>query len=151
MPKKPAKPKAAKLPPLAKVPPAPGRLGQYGCEYWRALAPLLVKIEALTAIHLATFEVLCETWQTYRDLGDWIDKNPKKLIIETAKGYLIEHPNLRLRQQALGNLKTLWPKFGLTPEALARLGKHGGATARPTKTALQSFAETRNTGDPPRP
>lgn len=135
------KPKAE---PLSEVPAAPKDLGKHGREYWQRLAPLLVEARILTPLHLEAFKVLCETWQIYREmqlklnkLDDW--------TFTTDKGYCAELPEVRLRQTAIQTLARLWPKFGLTPEALAKLGKHGGA-AGGRLPELEAFAAMKYSG-----
>lgn len=135
--KTPAK-KAAKAQPLAAVPDPPASLGEYGREYWLRLSPLLVEAKILTPLHIDSFRVLCEQWQQYRRLSELLDGS-ESLTFTTDRGYVQEIPEVRLRQVALANLQKLWPKFGLTPEALAKLGKHGGARGKKL-TPLEEFA-----------
>jgi P27 family predicted phage terminase small subunit len=125
---------------LKKAPNPPSDLGKYGKEYWNRIAPILIEIESLTELHLETFKTLCSCWNDYCELSAWMKKNPTQTVFETQRGYMQEHPNVRLRQRALQNLTRLWPKFGLTPEALAKLGKHGGAAASKMANPLQQFA-----------
>ena len=121
--KKPVKQSKAK--PLDKAPPVPtGLKGKYAVAYWKRISAELVKVDAITELHLEALEALCRQWQSYRTHSDWCDTNPSKLIFESGKnGHLAEHPRVRLRQQAYDNLTKLWPKFGLTPEGLGKLDR----------------------------
>jgi P27 family predicted phage terminase small subunit len=135
---KPKRTKTAKAKPLDQVPPVPEGLGDFGTEYWSRLAPLLVEAKILTPLHLESFRALCEAWERYRNLTNELAQKDS-WTFETEKGYVAELPEVRMRDQALQQLQRLWPKFGLTPEALAKLGKHGGAR-RNKLTPLEAFA-----------
>lgn len=140
-PKSKAPARKAKAQPLDAVPEPPEGLGEFGRQYWQRLAPLLVEARILTPLHLESFGVLCETWQSYRTLTDYLGAL-KDWTFTTDKGYMAEIPQVRLRQVALLTLQRLWPKFGLTPEALAKLNKHGGARGK-RLTPLEEFAASK--------
>ncbi|QDV26728.1 phage terminase small subunit P27 family [Aureliella helgolandensis] len=141
------KPKTeAKSEPLAEVPEPPSDLGAYAANYWRSLAPQLVELGILTPLHTETFRVLCETWQEYRTLSQWLEADPSRMTFITASGYEQETPQLRQRDKAAATLQKLWSKFGLTPNALAQLGKHGGVKAR-TASAISKFAQKKYEND----
>ena len=109
------------------IPDPPEDMGQYGKEYWTALAPQLVEQGILSPLHIDTFRVLCEQWQTYRSLTIWLDEDPSRMTFSTESGYMQETPQVRSRDKALAALQKLWLKFGLTPHALAQLNKQRGA------------------------
>jgi P27 family predicted phage terminase small subunit len=133
-------PRQRKSEPLRQVPEPPAELGPHGKNYWNSLAPQLIDLGILTPLHLESFRVLCEQWQMYRALTDWLDADPTRLFFTTDNGYQQETPQVRLREKALAALKSLWMKFGLTPHGLAALGKHGGV-AKKQMPAIADFAK----------
>ncbi|QDV56502.1 phage terminase small subunit P27 family [Rosistilla oblonga] len=108
---------------LAAVPKPPAYLGKYAKEYWVTVGPVLIEAKLLTNSHLGAFAALCEAWHEYRTNQDWITANPDKLTFATETGYVAEDPRIRFRNKALDTLQKLWSKFGMTPKALADLGK----------------------------
>ncbi len=137
MPKK--QPRAPKLPPLRAVPPAPEELGDVGREYWERVAGQLVEHGILTALHLDSLRVLCETYEEYRTLADELRDNPSARTFTTESGYEGESPKVRMRDRALAAIQKLWSKFGLTPSALSSLTKSGGRSHKQSR--LEAFAQ----------
>ena len=140
--------KKAKSPPRSKpletAPPVPASLKKkkHAAAYWKRITAELVKVQAITTLHLEPLETICRQWQIYIECSDWCDNNPKELIVEYKSGYLIEHPRVRMRQQAFANLSKMWPKFGLTPEGLVKIGRGSpGAAIKPRPNAVRQFAE----------
>lgn len=139
MPKK--KPPGETIKPLEKAPAVPAGLkGDYARKYWKRITEELVKVRAITVLHLEAIEALCRQWQDFRQLSDWIDKHPDQLILEYESGHMVEHPRVRLRQTAFANLCKLWPAFGLTPHGQIKIGK--GTTGKPAArgSSIGSFA-----------
>jgi P27 family predicted phage terminase small subunit len=126
--------------PLAAVP-SPDEFGLSGIarDYWLKLAPQLLAINALTALHLETFAELCRVYGEYRKLDDWLNADPSRFTFVTQSGYESETPQVRMRDKALANLQKLWPKFGLSPLSLAQMRKHGGVAIAKV-SPLQAFA-----------
>lgn len=135
MPRKKANPPKSR--PLENAPDVPSSIQSqlYAVEYWERITPGLVKIEALTNLHLESLESLCRWWHVYRCQCDWLEENPDAEFVTTDKGYVMAHPRITLRQKAYDNLTKLWPKFGLTPRGLAELqsgtGGNTGITGAP--------------------
>lgn len=126
-------------PPALEVPAAPEDLGEYGRQYWESLAPQLVELGILKPLHIETFRVLCECYQEYRTLSEWLAEDPTRMTFTTQTGYESETPQLRQRDKALATLQKLWLKFGLTPHALNALNKgKGGGNTLP---AIAEFAK----------
>ena len=138
--------KQPKSKPLTKSPAVPKTMkGQYAIAYWKRITAELVAVEGITTLHLEALEALCIQWNAFKEFDDWIKKNPAQLIIESGKnGHLVEHPAVRLRQQAYDNLTKLWPKFGLTPEGQVKLGRGnrslGSSSTGSAANAVEDFA-----------
>ncbi len=103
------------------------------------LAPQLVAANILTALHLESFAILCETYEEYRILSTWLREDPSRATVIAASGYVSESPQVRMRDRANANLQKLWLKFGLTPMALAQMRKHGGVGGK-TVPKIKAFA-----------
>jgi len=142
--KKPKRP--AKVQTLEAVPEPPADMPAAGQAYWREVAPMLVQHSILTALHLESFRVLCELYADYRALSDYLRENPAAATFTTDSGYEQESPRVRMRDKALAALQKLWPKFGLTPQALAQLNKHCGARGGKL-SRLESFAASKYDDD----
>ena len=128
-----------KLEPLTEVPSFEGfGLNDMAKEYWMAMAPQLIAANILTTLHVATFAELCRYYAEHRQLAEMISNDPSKAISTTANGYSSESPYVRMRDKAFITVQRLWPKFGLHPESLAKMRKHGGITATP-KSKLATF------------
>lgn len=98
--------------------------GKEAREYWKRIIPELVKARSITALHLEALEALCREWQNYLDHTEWIENNPDKLVIQFESGFESEALRVRLAQRCFNNLTKLWPKFGLTPDGMQRIGKN---------------------------
>lgn len=128
-----------KLEPLTEVPSFDGfGLNEIAKEYWLAMAPQLIAANILTQLHVATFAELCRYYAEHRQLAEMIASDPGKAISTTANGYTSESPYVRMRDKAFITVQRLWPKFGLHPESLEKMRKHGGVSASP-KTKLETF------------
>lgn len=137
--------------PLTEAPPAPDRLGEYGIECWNRLAPLLVELRLLTALHLETFEALCDWWHVYQDNKVFLQANPDRETFCTDSGYEQRSPYAVARNEAFENFLKLSAKFGLTPEALKKLqgGRGGGGkpAAEDPAGAIGEFAAEKYSDD----
>ena len=135
------KPRKLAAKPLDKAPAVPSHLkGQHARAYWKRLAKQLVEIRALTPLHLEALEVLCDTWQTYRELIKWYRDNPHLRIIEYASGH--EALNLRVTQlhKAQAQLEKLWAKFGLTPDATNKVTDKRSPSSKPSSPVAEFAA-----------
>ncbi len=141
--RKPNEKAAVKSEPLKDVPDPPDHLGEFAQQYWKKLAPQLVAANILTALHLESFAILCETYEEYRVLSTWLRADPSRATVIAASGYVSESPQVRMRDRANANLQKLWLKFGLTPMALAQMRKHGGVGGK-TVPKIKAFAAKRN-------
>lgn len=100
-------------------PPAPPQLVGDGLQLWERLTSELVQLRMLTHLDVDALRVLCDAWHQYLALADYAD--PAKAFFCTDKGYIVEHPGVRLRYQAGQTCERLWKKFGLTPLDRERL------------------------------
>lgn len=140
----PTRRKNVKLAPLAEVPSAPDHLGPIGKAYWEKLTPQLVAANLLTDLHLETFAILCECYQEYRTLSDWLLKDPARACVLTESGSVRESVQVRMRDKALAQCQKMWLKFGLTPHALAGMRKHGGISSSVGKLpSVMAFAKSK--------
>lgn len=130
------------LPSEFAIPEPPDDLGCFGTQYWRDHAALLCQAGILTPMHVQTFRVLCEQWQTYRALTQWLNEDPSRYTFITESGYESETPQVRQRDKALDQLQKLWLKFGLTPHALATLNKQRGKFVSQIP-AITAFAKSK--------
>jgi P27 family predicted phage terminase small subunit len=147
------KPKAASVsaPPLTEIPNPPIHLVDAASDYWKQLAPQLIEARILTQMHLESFAILCEQYAEYQELNRWISEDPERRFFTTDNGYMQETPQVRMRDKALATLQKLWPKFGLTPFALAQMRKHGGVSAGKQPVVIEfarkKYADEEEYGD----
>ena len=128
------KPEPLSVRPYDVPPSAPGTLGKYGRECWSRVAPLLVVMQWLTPLHLESLEALCDWWHVYFEAKLYLQDNPTKATFATESGYEQRSPVAIARNEAFQNFSALCARFGLTPEALAKLhgrgsGRRGGVPA----------------------
>lgn len=109
--RKPANKPAPRL--LTEPPPPPEDLGEYALALWTRLADHLTSIRLLSPVDLEALRVLCDAWQTYRELSVYC--NPDRAFFTTESGYVCQHPAVKLRASAGKTLENLWVRFGLTP------------------------------------
>lgn len=126
--------------PIDSLPAPPDYLRDEGKNYWNRIGPLLVETGILTGGHLESFALLCETWDEYRRLSDWLAEDPERAVITYPTGAQAPAPQVQMRDRAAKLLYSLWSKFGLTPHALATLGKHGGASIGAKLPQIADFA-----------
>ncbi len=124
---------------LSEVPEPPAYLGEVAKEYWRRVGSQLVESKSLTSLHLEAFSMLCEKWQEYRQLADWLAADPSRATYTSERGYQSESPQVRMRAAAEASLQRLWAKFFLTPHAYSQRKKSNADTAQ--KTSIAEFAK----------
>jgi len=146
--------KAAAIPelqaePLTEPPAAPDRLGTHGLGYWRRIAPLLVELRLLTALHLDTLEILCHWYDVFMVKHVALSKNPSLETFETDSGYQQKTPAAAMRDKAYEHWTKLLPRFGLTPEALKKLKRlkepaaGSGRSSGPPADPVAAFAASK--------
>lgn len=126
--------------PITVLPDPPDYLKDAGKEYWNRIGPMLVQTGILTSGHIESFALLCETWDEYRRISNWLSEDPERAVITYPTGAQAPAPQVQMRDRAAKLLYSLWSKFGLTPHALATLGKHGGAKIGSSKPSIKDFA-----------
>jgi P27 family predicted phage terminase small subunit len=112
--------------PLERVPEPPDHLSDVSKAYWLKLAPQLIELRILTNLHLESFAVLCQVYGDFMFWQQWLQGNHDRHTTQAESGYRQKSPEVTMRDQALSQLQKIWPKFGLTPFALAQMRKHGG-------------------------
>lgn len=115
--------------PLPKAPRAPAHLSKHAKRLWRELAPQLVERGILTALDLATFEMLCAAYGMYREAEEAVffttDENGTKrrrTLGEYMEGRNAHTaPELTAMKTAHGMYKTYLAEFGMGPLARTRI------------------------------
>lgn len=99
--------------------PCPEWLQGLGRELWEQLGPVLYYQGCLTLADSPTFEVLCRTYQTWREHEARVIA--EGAIIRSAAGSAIAHPSLKIAREAAAQFAKLASAFGMTPEARTRI------------------------------
>jgi len=98
---------------LSTPPPCPDSVTGPGVELWQKLARRLVELKLLTDLDLEALEILCDAWRRYQELAPFT--TAETMFVITDRGYVVEHPAVRLRQSAINTMSKIWRQFGLTP------------------------------------
>ncbi len=103
--------------PDAGLPPKPADLPARASAEWDRLAPMLVQQGLLCVEDLADFTAYCLAWDTMMSAQAQL-QSPDDMVNETGHGTSIS-AWLRIRNQAMGELRRLGHEFGLSPSARA--------------------------------
>jgi P27 family predicted phage terminase small subunit len=115
------------------LPDPPAHLEPIARETWVKVGQHLIDAQVLTALDLATFEVLCETFSTFRHLKEDIARERRQHGgVPGNPGTRSTATALRLLNQTALSVARLSQEFGLSPSGRARLGT--SATAPPASS-----------------
>ncbi len=84
--------------------------------------------------------MLCEQWQMYRTLSNWLDEDPDRLYFVTENGYQQETPQVRLREKGFALSEVALDEVRPNASRPGRPGKHGGV-AKKQMPAIAEFAK----------
>lgn len=111
-----------------RVPPPPQELNAAAREHWKRLAPILLKRGLLRDTDLDSLATLCRLEAEDAALAK-IATNPKKRYYK-HNGVWRRHPAVADRQKITKDLRDMRDRFGLSPQARARVPM-GGADQPP--------------------
>lgn len=130
--------------PFDSAPPPPASLGKFGRACWVRLAAVLVESRKFNALHLESFETLCDWWDVYQTNKLALIANPDAAYFTTESGYQQRSPVAVARNEAFTNFLKLSEQFGLTPEATRKVnsGANGGSRVSRGNTEADDPAAT---------
>ena len=138
--------------PLEDPPAVPeGLSGAYAIEYWQRITAELVSVRQITALHLESLEAMCNEWETYQKITEWMHQAGLNGWIQTNAntGMQQKHPFIMMRKEAFTNLTNLWEKFGLTATGLGKIqttkSRLGQTSNSDPAGGLKEFAERKPT------
>jgi P27 family predicted phage terminase small subunit len=105
------------------VPPPPAGMCKAARDHWRRMAPILVKRGLLRETDADSFKTLCTLEALRADLERTIAKQGRYY---TLNGIVRRHPAVSDLQKTLKDLRDLRDRFGLSPQARARVPAAGG-------------------------
>ena len=138
MPKKLARNPVSK--PLITPPDPPDSLTGEARQYWLRVAPELVKIGAVTMLHLEALECLCRLWAEYASINLCFDADPRARFNDTGAT-----PIAKRHLEILNQLQRMWAKFGMTPDALNKLGR-SNVDPESVTPVIHQFAKKKYSG-----
>ena len=101
------------------VPEPPSCLNEVGKICWNGLLSELVKIDGLiTPVYLVTFEMLCVSYQTYRQA---LPETKDLFDYDERTGRRTANPAIKIMNDSIKNFITIGREFGLTPSAMDRI------------------------------
>ena len=108
-----------------KVPSCPPHLGRHAKAIWKRLAPEMVRAGVLTVVDVPALEILCSTYQDYRDAREAVFLNEKGKP-QTLRQYLRGRnsqtmPEYNALKAAYATYKSYAVEFGLTPSSRNRI------------------------------
>lgn len=110
-------------------------------ETWNRVGVELYRLGLLTVLDYEAFACYCQSVADYQralDLG-----KGAKPFVKTAKGYVMPHPAIALRNKALEQIRALATDFGLTPAGRVRVKATGEGGVG---DELEDFLGSRRTG-----
>ena len=118
------------------VPDPPKILGRIGKTEWKRLATELCRLRLLSVLDLTMLEVYCESYEQYRQaekaLADHFKEHKKYTVLYTNKAgheNEIPHSALRVRRDALDQMRSIGTEFGFTPSSRSRLRAPAGESS----------------------
>ena len=115
--------------PTIGLPSCPEWLPKAAKAEWKRLGPLLVELGLISKLDRAAFTGYCIAWADLREAQEMVATSSDKTQ-ETTGGRTIS-AWVRLRDNALNQIKAFGSEFGLSPSARTRIGadqpkaKHG--------------------------
>ena len=97
----------------------PKWVGKYGQEIWNARAPELVELGILTKADRPMFEILCCTWNMFREALEILNRDGLTTVDE--RGLPRKNPIWTLYNSAAKDFSKLAQEFGITPVSRQRL------------------------------
>ncbi len=97
----------------------PNWIGKYGQELWEARAPELIELGILTKADRPMFEILCCTWNMFREALEIM--NREGLSVKDERGLPRKNPIWTLYNSAAKDFSKLAQEFGMTPVSRQRL------------------------------
>jgi P27 family predicted phage terminase small subunit len=86
---------------------------------WGRLAPMLLRVRAVTDADRSALVALCLEWARYVEATTKLKQ--LGLIIAAPSGYPMPNPYLAIATRALAGCRALWPELGLTPSSRTRV------------------------------
>ena len=97
----------------------PAWIGKYGKQFWKRVAPTLIKLGLLTEIDQGAFEVLCETYHQTRYTRDLLEK--EGLTVQDERKLPRKHPLWQVHREAKRQFLSMASEFGLQPSGRSKL------------------------------
>lgn len=140
--RKPVKPEAPEL--LTRIPEPPEDLHEYGKAYWREIAPQLIEQKRLAETYLASLEMLCAAYATYRlakerlqDPDQWVSGGQVKRV----------NPYYTIVEKERKTYLSLAQQFALQPLADATLSAKPSSGGSAGARELENFTAQRDEED----
>ncbi len=102
-----------------------------GKKMWDRLVPELEKLGLITIVDGEAFAAACHSWGTYVECQKFFKKKDPSTKKKNGRTYeytnsqgstnIIERPEVKIGQKALGEFRAFCSEFGLTPAARTRI------------------------------
>lgn len=140
-----------------KEPVMPEFLSDEAQKLWKELAPQLVRENLLTPIDGLVFALLCDTYATFLQCGEWIGGDVERLFTRSVTidkngdehdGSVYQHPIVAVWHKSRGDLVRIAREFGMTPSARSgmRLGSNDEADDDPIASLTKMFEQRLKSG-----
>lgn len=135
----------------------PAWLSETAAELWRELAPQLVRENLLTPLDGIVFALLCDTYATFLECGEWLGGDVKKMFVEATRtnndgeeigSSVYQHPLVGVWHKSRNDLLRLSREFGMTPSSRCgmRLGNKDDADDDPIAALSKRFEQLLTAG-----
>lgn len=120
-------------PEVVDLPPPPEGIGEIAAAKWREITEMLQPLGMITEVDLGVLRLLCELWQDLEKYNADIKMHGETMI--TKSGVECARPVVRLRKDAMVEIRRLSESFGMTPSSRPRLKVGKGAAKMTGKLA----------------
>lgn len=97
----------------------PDWIGDYGQQFWKRVAPMLIKLGLLTEIDEGAFEMLCASYDRARETQNLLTE--QGLTVEDERKLPRKNPLWQIHREATRQFFTMAHEFGLQPSGRAKL------------------------------
>ncbi len=105
--------------PEADLPKCPTFLKGEARREWKRIVPELAALQLISRIDRAALCGYCTAWETMVESDKVVQA--EGTTIRNAKGRLVQHPELAIRDQAMKMLRGYLVEFGMTPASRTRI------------------------------
>ena len=107
----------------ADMPQKPKGMTSGAVEYWDEIVPQLYHAGVLTKLDTVALQILCETYVTWKNAVQLVNKNKNGALVMDHKGEIKEAPEHKIMRQSEKRLIEMLSRFGMEPSGRKKITK----------------------------